>query len=205
MRGDFGPRPGRALSQFVAVTASPKRSVVGPVLAFVFFIVAAAVTHEWILWIASAGVGLLLGLLLPNHPVGTIEHLDQQRRLIGLDRALGPQKLALLEPAARRWEQIDNAMQSEGWKAQEDLRGRVMRASQFEMSRIITQVMRDRSGQVNAGALKDLANAVDAVTAAMGAYERPEFDSTGAPLGAGLPAVADLEKLLDAIELGVEA
>lgn len=202
---DFGPKPTRALSEFVAVNARyPSQWLSVAILAG-----AAAVGYE-----LAGPQGILEGLavgaiivwvLLPlwqrasQQGRSVLNELNRMRRSVGLENALSNEQIAALEPAARQWERIENAMLSTAWRGQPDWRGRVSEAARVQMERYLVAVLRNRPSDDNQR-LVILANAVDRVTASMGAYPRPEFDASGVPVGLGQSEVAELDKILKEID-----
>ncbi len=197
---DFGSDATRALSQFVAVNARPVRMPSALGLAILGLVLGFSFDRSWLLAAIGAATGFGIGMILIPGPVGIVEQLDRQRRAIGLDQALANDQIAVLEPAARFWEAIDNAMQSTAWRAQRSLASSVSGAALELMRQILVDELRGRSAVGSRAMLREMARRVEAVSAAMGAYSRTDFDSSGVALGEGLPGVAALSDLLAEIE-----
>jgi hypothetical protein len=203
----IGPQRSRALSAFVAV-ASDRRvltPVRGPVTVLLM-VGGASIGYLYGTWTGlclGLAVGLMPGPVLAGLSRSFVSErvrwLDRRRRWVGLDRTLSSDLLALLESAAEDWERIDNAMQSQAWKQQSAFAPRVAEASEMVMGSLIEEALDGREPK-GALTLRQLASCVDAVSAAMGGYERPQFDSPGVAIDTGIPQVADLELLLRTIE-----
>lgn len=203
-----GPHQSRALSVFVSLAASrlPRNEFryVLPVAGSIVGAAVGVILRPNTLPLDGAVLGLIVGLIgasfyFRRNP-DPILWLEQRRKSIGLDRAISEAQLSFLEAAARDWERIDNALTSEAWRGQVAYHARVERIAEVAMLRVVDDVLQAGQDGPARGKLTQLANAVESVSAAMGAYERPEFDSSGAAIQVGVPAVMDLETLLRELE-----
>lgn len=139
----------------------------------------------------------------------TIAQLNQSRKTIGLDRALPPGTVTVLETAANEWERITHALQAQTWAGHRELRHRVDLAALDLMEEFISihcgSLIAERLVKGNvpmraeeiSQALRKLALLVEETSVEMDAYSRPLGISAGAPLGKAFPAAASLNEWLE--------
>jgi len=152
------------------------------------------------------GLGLLLlpvgGLVAwldqskqPDDKARLLRQLDRSRSLIGLERAMTPGSLEMLEDAAADWERLDHALQTQAWRSQGDLRDQVAEAGHEAMERLVVlecgPVREGAEGRIAAlrMALRDLTDRAEAMAAALDSYPRPDFDGNGVALSPWVPEI----------------
>lgn len=139
-----------------------------------------------------------------------LRQLDRSRSLQGLEAAVPPGSLQMLETAAQYWERVENTLATHAWRNQGDLTGSVAETAHRTMLRLAVLECdpgADGLGYADAQAesrrllllFSQLADRAEAVAGVLDAYPRANFDGNGAPLSPAVPEIQVLNETLESL------